>query len=76
MTNYYPIYPNMGKRIKKKDRAEVDAMWDLLEEKKKKLAELEKIDSKKSRYKQGGLKRSITILNEKFCLRSIEILKG
>lgn len=66
----------MAKRISKKDRAEVDAMWDLLEEKKKQLAELEKTDSKKSKRKQGALKSSISKLNDKFCNRSLEIMKG
>lgn len=59
----------------RKEKAEVNAMWDLLEEKRKQLSELEKTDSKDSRYKQGALKRSISKLNDKFCSRSIEIFR-
>ena len=65
----------MAKRITKEEKAEANAMWDLLKEKEKQLSELEKIDSKKSRYKQGALKRSITKLTDKFCLRCLELLK-
>lgn len=66
----------MAKRTSKAERAEVNAMWDLLEEKKKQLAEWKKINSKASRYKQGALKRSISKLNDEVCSRSIEILRG
>ena len=65
----------MAKRIKKVERAEVNVMWDLIKKKERQLKELEKTDSKESRYKQGAMKRSITKLTDKFCLRCLELLK-
>ena len=57
----------------KAERAEVDAMRDELIEMRKRLAEFQKIDSKKARYSAGALKGHINRKQHKYGTRLHEI---
>ena len=59
----------------KKERAEVKEMLSKIEEKKKSLAEFEKIDSEEARYRAEMLKTAIKKLQQKCSLRMVELLR-
>ena len=59
----------------KEEKAEVDAICVELEEKKKRLTEFQKTDSREARYRATVLEVMIRTLNQKYHNRMKEILR-